>query len=444
MNRLLEDLPISRKQAVSIVEADARANVWDGAIRSGKTISSILRWQMFVADPPPGGQLIMVGRTRDSLARNVIEPMRDPALFGPLAYRVSYTVGAGTANILGRRVYVLGASDVKAEKSLRGLTVAGAYLDEITVIQEDFFKQVLGRMSLDSSKLFGTTNPDSPNHWLKKDYLDRIRSGQLPDWRTWRFTLDDNPALSEEKKNQYKREYTGLWYRRFVLGEWVAADGAVYDSWDETRHVIAWDRLPVMQDVVAVGVDYGTTNPTSAILLGVGVDGVLYLIDEYRYQASSDAARLTDGQLSAQIRTWLAAQHLPPHPATGHVQASAPGAIVVDPAAASFRVQLREDGVLTAAADNDVLYGIRLVSSLLGAGKLRVSTRCTGFLSEVTGYSWDSKATEQGIDAPIKVADHSLDAARYAIATTERRWRPYIDFAAEPRPPNHDREGVTP
>ncbi|MFI6168829.1 PBSX family phage terminase large subunit [Nocardia sp. NPDC051052] len=427
MTRLLDDLPISRKQAVSIVEADGRANIWDGAIRSGKTISSILRWQMFVADPPPGGQLVMVGRTRDSLARNVIEPMLDPALFGPLASRVSYTFGAPFATILGRRVYMLGAHDVAAEKGLRGLTVAGAYVDEITVIEQGFFKQLLGRMSLDDSRLFGTTNPDSPYHWLKQDFLNRITTGELPDWRTWRFTLDDNPALSQTKKDQYKREYTGLWFRRFVQGEWVAAEGAVYDMWEPDRHVVAWDQLPQMAEILALGIDYGTTNPTSAILLGVGVDSRLYLIDEFRHEAASDAARLTDQQLSQRLRTWLPRQHLP-----GTNTIATPEAIIVDPAAASFRVQLLEDDITSHPANNEVLYGIRLLSSLLGADLLRVSDRCTGFIGEVTGYAWDSSATEQGVDAPIKVNDHSLDAARYAITTTERRWRQHVRFDTVP------------
>ncbi|WP_231951341.1 phage terminase large subunit [Nocardia terpenica] len=282
---VLDQLPISRKQAVSIVEAVARCNIWEGAIRSGKTIASILSWLFFLSDPPPGGQFVMVGRTRESLARNVIEPMRDTALFGPLASRVSYTFGAPTATVLGRRVFMLGASDAKAEMSLRGLTVAGAYVDEITVIRPEFFRQLLGRMSLDDARLFGSTNPDNPVHWLKREFLDRIgrtdADGQplLPEWRTWHFELDDNPALSDKRKQQYKREYSGLWYRRFIKGEWVAADGSVFDMWDD--HLVTdWAALPLMQQLIAVGIDYGTTNPTHAVLIGIGVDGILYAVDE--------------------------------------------------------------------------------------------------------------------------------------------------------------------
>lgn len=413
------DLPLSRKQLYSIAEAEARINIWEGAIRSGKTFGSMMRWLMFLSNPPGGGQFVMVGRTRESLARNVISPMQDPDIFGEFADTVHYVTGAPSATILGRRVYMLGASDAKAEKSLRGLTVAGAYADEITVIRSDFFHQLLGRMSVTGAKLFGTTNPDNPMHWLKAEYLDRLH--ELPDWRSWHFTLDDNPALSEDYKNSIKREYTGLWYRRFILGHWVAADGAVYDMWEPSKHVVRWKDLPQMVELFGVGVDYGTTNPTVALLLGVGADGVLYLIDEWSYTPRSDATRWTDAQLSRGLRDWLAEGHLP------YPTRMPPGPVIVDPAAASFRVQLLQDELPTYAAENDVLYGIRTIATLLSTGKLKVTDRCKTFMTEVAGYSWDTQATSEGYDQPIKSADHALDAARYAIVTTEKRWRRYVD-----------------
>ena len=175
MTNALDNLPVSPKQARSIARANARVNLWHGSIRSGKTFASTLRWLTFLANPPRGGQLVMVGRTRDSVARNVIDPLQDPDIYGPqIADQVKYTSGAPFANILGHRVYVLGASDSKAEKTIRGLTLAGAYVDEATVLHEEFFTQLTGRMSVPKAQLFATTNPDSPSHWLKKKYIDKI------------------------------------------------------------------------------------------------------------------------------------------------------------------------------------------------------------------------------------------------------------------------------
>ncbi|KJK50276.1 terminase [Lentzea aerocolonigenes] len=418
----MNDLPLSARQLESLRESTTRVSIWSGAIRSGKTIASLLRWLIYVANAPRGGQLVVVGRTRDSVARNVFAPLQDPSLFGPIADLVHYTPGAPTARILDRVVYVLGASDSKAEKVLRGLTCCGAYVDELTVIAEEFFVQLLGRMSVPGAQLFATTNPDSPAHWVRRRYLDRLDA--LPDWRSFAFTLDDNPALTESYKDSIRREYTGLWFRRFVKGEWVAAEGAVFDMWSPAEHVVPWAELPDMARLLAVGIDYGTTNPTSAILLGEGVDDRLYLVDEWRHDPAHARTRLTDAQLSAGLRDWLTLPHLP------RPSALRPQWIVADPSAASLRVQLHNDGVTTAAADNDVAYGIRVVSSLLAEKRLRVADRCAGFVAEAPGYAWDDKATTKGEDRPIKVADHSLDAGRYAITTTENLWRATLALAA--------------
>lgn len=389
---------LSDKQFASVRDSDGRVNLWHGSIRSGKTIGSLLRWLLFVAaNITKSGDLVMFGRTRDSVWRNCIGPMQDPNLFGPIAAQVRGNYGAPTVTILGRRVYVIGAHDVQAELVLRGLTVLGAYGDEITTIPEGFFLQMLGRMSTPWSRLFGTTNPDSPGHWLKK-MIDRA----LPDWRVFHFVIDDNPSLLSSYVEAIKREYTGLWYRRFILGEWVVAEGAVYDSWDE-RMVVDPVDIPPMEHVLNVGVDYGTTNATAGILLGLA-EGKLWLLDEWA--PKSDAGRsLTDAEQSASFRAWLPSRPVESwrHPAWVHV----------DPAAASFRLQLFQDGVSNvAAAWNDVLPGIRMAASLMATDRLRVSSSCANFRSEVAGYSWDPKATERGEDAPIKTNDHfCLDGA---------------------------------
>ncbi|MDQ8040657.1 PBSX family phage terminase large subunit [Cellulosimicrobium sp. XJ-DQ-B-000] len=423
---------LSPKQYDFLTTSDATVNVLDGSIRSGKTIVSLLRWYGFMARAPRGGELVMIGRTRDAIFRNVIKPMQDESLFGPLAATVKYTNGAPTATILGRTVHIIGASDAKAEKSIRGMTVAGAYVDEITVIPEEFFTQLLGRMSVAGAKLFGTTNPDSPAHWFKAKFLNKIglrdAEGQpvLPGWKYWHFVMDDNPSLTEDYKRRKRAEFTGLWFRRFILGEWVAAEGAIYDTWDPDRHVIPFDNLPNLRDLVAIGVDYGTTNATAALLLGITAElnPRLVFVDEWRYQAGENGARWTDAQLSTGLRDWMASISIP-----GQPHLTTPSWVFLDPAAASFRVQLGADGLQTFAAENDVKYGIQTFASLLGADRLIVTDRCPDLIREIPGYSWDDKAALRGEDKPVKVDDHSLDAARYAVTTTERHWRQYINLA---------------
>lgn len=402
-------------QISSAVNATERVNLWTGSIRSGKTIASLLTWLDYVASAPYGGELVMVGRTRDSLARNVFGPLQDTTLFGQLAKQISYTAGAPSGKILGRTIHCLGASDARSEMVLRGLTVAGAYVDEVTLITEAFWNTLIGRMSVMGAKLFGTTNPDGPSHWLKRQVIDR--AAELG-YRVFHFVLADNEHLARTNPAyvaQIMREYTGLWYRRFILGEWVQAEGAVFDMWDVDLHVIKAADLPEMAAVIALGIDYGTTNPTRGLMLGLGAGDKpkLYGIDEWAPE------RATDAGLSDSLRRWLQTR---PNEAW-----RAPQWIAVDPAAASFKLQLFNDGIGNVVnARNDVLAGIRTVASLLATGNLIVSDACQHLIEQLPGYAWDPKATARGLDEPIKKDDHEVDALRYAVHTTRTLWRDHI------------------
>lgn len=409
----LANLALSPRQIESCVHSDARVNLWEGSIRSGKTIASLLRWLRFVATAPRGGELVVFGRTRDAIARNVFGPLTDPSLFGPLAAMVKYTAGAPTASILGRRIHVIGTSDASAAKVIQGLTVAGAYGDEVSLISESFWTMMIGRMSVPGAQLFGTTNPDGPAHWLKRQVIDR--AGELG-YRIFRFRLDDNAWLTANNPEyvaQIKREYVGLWYRRYILGEWVQAEGAVYDMWDPARHVVRADALPVMERVLSLGVDHGTTNPTRGLLVGMA-ERRLWVLDEW-----APATGLTDGAQSQLLRSWLGGREPEPW--------RRPEWVYVDPAAASFKMQLFHDGMTNVAnAHNDVLAGIRTVASLLGTDRLQVSDACTRLIDQIPGYTWDPKATAKGIDAPLKADDHEADALRYGVHSPRVLWRSHI------------------
>ncbi|MGW8762359.1 PBSX family phage terminase large subunit [Streptomyces sp. NPDC055815] len=407
-------LPLSRKQVDSIVEARAFQNIWEGSVRSGKTIASLLAWLGFVADRPEGGELVMVGRTRDSLARNVFGPLTDPSVFGPLTRDIHYTSGAPTANVLGVTVHCLGANDAQAEPKVRGLTCAGAYVDELTTLPRTFYDQLNARCSVEGSKIYGTTNPDNPQHWARQEYLLRPRETRL---KSWHFQMDDNPGLSEAYKARTKASYRGLFYKRNVLGLWVMAEGAIYEAWDEATHVV--DELPAMRRYW-LGMDYGTVNPTSVILLGLGDDGRLYACAEWRHDSRKAMRQMTDAQYSEAIGAWIRDQRVTPEWS------------FIDPSAASFIAQAFGDRTLPniARAQNEVVDGIRSVASLLAAGLLRVHRSCTGLIEEMPGYVWDEKAAALGEDKPVKIADHSVDALRYAVHSTAHEWRHLLALAA--------------
>lgn len=413
---------LSPTQLCSLREADGVVNIWHGSVRSGKTIASIIRWLVFVETAPTLGELVMVGRTRDTVWRNVILPMQDKAVVGErFASAVEGNFGSASIKIFGRRVHVLGANDSASEFTIRGMTVAGAYVDEITTLVEMFFSQLLTRMSVHGAKLFGTTNPDNPQHWLKAKFLDRVTNPKTADdeylaltWRLWHFRLDDNTALTEDYKAQLKAQFpSGLFHRRYILGEWVQAEGAIYDMWDEDRHLIDPGDLPPMERVLTMGLDYGTTNQTAGIIIGIS-GGTLYALDEWAPKVAAGRS-LSDAEQSLALREWL-----PRRPVEAWRN---PEWIHLDPAAASLRQQMFNDGITNVMpAWNTVLNGIRQVGSLLAMDRLKISRACVNLIREIPGYVWDEKKT----DTPVKVNDHFVDALRYGVHSTSPVWRPHI------------------
>lgn len=441
-------VPLVGKQRSSVELATARLNVWDGSVRSSKTISSLIAWLLYVRTGP-AGNLLMVGRTERTLKRNVIDPLVE--MLGER--RCRYVAGSGELWLLGRRVYIAGANDERAQEKIRGLTLVGAYVDEASTLPESFWAMLLTRLSIEGARLFATTNPDSPNHWLKRDYLDRARLWLRHDGRVetdgrddrldlarFSFQLADNPTLSAKYVADLAKEFTGLWRLRFIQGLWVLAEGAIYDGFDPTvggRHVVA--ELPAVERWW-LGVDYGTTNPFVALLVGVGVDERLYVAREWRWDSRRERRQLTDAHYSASVRYWLDSLGRPRVEGAAAELAGAdqPDRLFVDPSAASFIVQLYGDGWAGVhGADNAVADGIRSVASLLGVGRLRIHQSCGGLVDEMIGYVWDPKASEDGVDKPVKVNDHGPDALRYAVMGTRRVWRNWlaVPFDDE-RPPD--------
>ncbi|HZY75391.1 MAG TPA: phage terminase large subunit, partial [Jatrophihabitantaceae bacterium] len=337
--------------------------------------------------------------------------------------------GDGLVWICGREIMLIGANNEQARTKIQGLTLIGAYVDEASTLPESYFNMLYSRLSLAGARMWLTSNPEGPGHWLLVKWLQRARLWIDRDGREHRndapdalnlhrvtFRLDDNPNLDPEYVADLKKSYTGLWYRRYIGAEWVAADGAVYDCWEQTRHVIAHRDLPKMSRYLGVGLDYGTTNPSAGILLGLGVDRRLYAVDEWWLRKPADAPGYAPGQQSESLRAWLAG--LP----------ALPEWVILDPSAAPLKVQLGQDGVEHLIdADNHVTYGIATVSTLLATASLRISDRCVNLIRELPSYSWDDKATAKGIDAPVKINDHAADALRYAVTTTESLWRGNID-----------------
>ena len=395
------------KQLDSYWESTARINLWHGSVRSGKTVASIIRWLDFIAREAPDGPLLMTGKTMTTLKRNILVPMGEILGRTYLTYRKEI-------DALGRTIYLEGANDEGSEAKIRGETLAGHYGDEVTLWPKSYFNMALSRMSLTGAKGFFTTNPDSPNHWLRSEYLNRIDELNM---RAFHFQLEDNPHLDPMFVEDLRREYTGLWYRRFILGQWVMAEGAVYDMFDEARHALSDAEIPY-GDMIRywISCDYGTVNPTVFLLVGQAKNGAMYVIDEYRWDSAQEGRQKTDVEYVHDFQEFA--------------QGINYSKFFIPTDATSFALQAVKSGVNHVTAPNmDVLDGIRNVSTLFSNDLLFLhKERCRPTINEIEGYVWDSDAQEKGKDVPLKVDDHGPDALRYAIRNTRRYWYPYVTW----------------
>jgi PBSX family phage terminase large subunit len=384
-------MPTSPKQDQSFCEATHRFNIWVGAVRSGKTHASIERFIEDLKNGPPGDAMI-IGVNRTSIQRNLLVH-----LYKRLGFPCP-TEKASKVNLYGRNVWIVGAPDISAVSTIQGSTLALAYIDEATNIPEPFWKMLESRLSVPGAKLLATANPNGPAHWLKKEYLDKPGLDLI----CWNFNLDDNPVLDEVFKAQLKASYTGMWYKRFILGEWSLAHGAIYDNYD---HYNEYENDFPSPNYYIVGVDYGTTNATAAVLCAISPRSwpQIRIEAEYYYDSAKRGRSKTDQELVADIKDFVSYKNV--------------SAIYVDPAAASFKIALRQSDLPVLDANNDVLLGIKICSKFIGGKNIVIHKGCTTLREHLQSYAWDSKAADRGEDKPVKQNDHILDAMRYAVCS---------------------------
>lgn len=375
-----------------------RINLLEGSVSSGKTWISLVLWAFWVASMPQDKLYLMCAKSLTTLKRNCLILLQE--LVGERNF--TFSIPAKEGILFGRQVLFEGANDARSESKIRGMTLQGAYCDELTQFPEDFFAMLLSRLRVSKAKLFATTNPDNPNHWLMQSYIKR--ADEL-DFLDVKFTIDDNTTLPSDYVENIKQEYTGVFYDRFILGDWVVADGLVYDFFNESMIVddIPWQAL--QRGRWFISVDYGTVNPTSAGLWCLW-RGTAYRAGEYYYDSRKPGNhQRTDEEHYAGLEELAGDKKI--------------DRIVVDPSAASFKETIRRHGRFAVwDADNSVLDGIRLTASLLQAGRILIHRDCKGLLSEIAAYRWD---TEASMDTVIKEADHACDDMRYFCSTIMAR-----------------------
>ena len=377
-------------------DAHKEAIVCDGAVRSGKTMAMGLSFFLWASTCFDHQKFGVCGKTISSLRRNVLSEIL-PRLEGLGAtWKEKRTENLVTVRFLGKenQFYIFGGRDESSASLIQGITFAGILLDEVALMPRSFVEQACARCSVSGSRLWFNCNPAGPSHWFYKTW---ILEAEKRNCLRLHFTMEDNPSLTPRIRERYQKLYTGVFYRRFILGQWAQAEGRVYDFF-EPEMVKKAPEGPYEKWYVSC--DYGTVNPTSMGLWGKQ-GATWYRVKEFYFSSREKQRQMTDEEYAAALSDLVGQRHIT--------------AVIVDPSAASFIEVLRRRGWAVRKADNDVLSGIRLTSDCLKDGRIVICEGCSDCIREMDEYVWDLSGGSK--DRVRKEHDHAMDDMRYFAST---------------------------
>ena len=371
------------------------AIVCDGAVRSGKTMAMGMGFFLWAMASFHGQRFALCGKTIAALRRNVLAELL-PRLEGlGVRWKEKRTENKLVLTFSGHQneFYIFGGRDESSASLIQGMTLAGVLMDEVALMPKSFVEQACARCSVTGSRLWFNCNPAGPTHWF---YRQWILGAEERNCLRLHFTMEDNPALDEGIKKRYQRMYSGVFYRRFILGQWAQAEGRVYDFFEPEMA----GKIPESCDKWYVSCDYGTVNPTSMGLWGRS-GGIWYRVKEFYFNSRTQMRQMTDEEYARELEKLVGDRKVT--------------AVIVDPSAASFIEVLRRHGFRVQKANNDVLGGIRLTSDLLKQGKIVICEGCEDCLREMEEYVWD--LSSGSCDKVRKEHDHAMDDMRYFVST---------------------------
>lgn len=378
-----------------------RINILDGSVRSGKTWISLVLWAFWVATMPKDANYLMTAKTLTALQRNCLDLLVQ--LVGRRNF--SYSLPKKEGVLFGRRIYLEGVNDARSESKIRGLTLTGAYCDELTLFTEDFFAMLLSRLSMPGAKLFGTTNPDNPHHWLKKNYLDRADELDL---LSMKFLIDDNTFLNAEYVSNIKQEYVGVFYDRFIMGKWVAADGVIYPQFADNNSIFITNEMPNVA-FASIGVDFGGDKSANAFVCNGYTKGLKEVItlDEDYIKEGITPEKLYDRFIQFVLR--LRAKGILVYEAYCD---SAESTLIHGLRAAVNRAGLAID--IKKARKGPIIDRIRFYNVIMAQGRYKVMSHCKHLIEALSSAVWDDKKQEDTRLDDGNMNVDSLDALEYS------------------------------
>ncbi|WP_407391610.1 PBSX family phage terminase large subunit [Carnobacterium jeotgali] len=366
----------------------------NGAKRSGKTVINNdlflmelkrvrkVADELGIAEP----MYILAGVSSSTIQKNVLQE-----LYNKYGIEPKYDKH-GNFRLFGVKVVQAYTGSIAGVGAVRGMTSFGAYINEASLSNREVFAEIISRCSGDGARIICDTNPDNPEHWLKKEYIDKSHTNS--NILSFHFMLDDNTFLSDRYRNNIKDATpSGMFYDRDIKGLWVSGEGVVYPDFDRSKHYVQSYDLPEIQTYYC-GVDWGYEHWGSIVVMGETFDGDIYLIEEVAAQHE-------------EIDYWVGIAK--------DIQSRYGKRIpfYADSARPEHVARFSREGLKTQNAKKAVLSGIEEVAKRIKANTFFVvEDGVTKFRDEIYQYIWNKKTGE-----PVKENDDVLDAVRYAIYT---------------------------
>lgn len=404
---------LSKKQLEFIANATSKWNIAHGAVRTGKTVGSLFGY-MHAINECPDSQIFMVGHSSETIYQNAVRLILESPQFAIFRPFCTWMPGKRQLKIRDKTIQILGAKDEGAIGQFQGKTMSLCYCDEMTLYPDSIIDMIDTRLSNPWSKGYATMNPSYPTHKIKQ-WIDMGIAGDK-NYYSLHFTLDDNPYVDESYKLRIRNSLSGLFFKRNYLGLWCMAEGAIFDFFDRSIHVLP--KPPRAAEYWIAGIDYGVSNAFACTLIGVSTGKYtqtgkcLWVEKEYYWDCKKTGRQKLNSEFANDIEAFLepySVRH-----------------IYIDPSALSMKLELRRRGLHVIEANNDVVNGIEYMTSEMSIGNLFILKDCPNLIREIENYVWDTKKSQQGEDAPVKKGDHAIDSLRYCLATHKvNTYQPY-------------------
>lgn len=393
---------------------DLNGVIAEGAIRTGKTIIMGLSFILWSMQKSSDINYAICGKTVASTRRNIIEPLIE--MLKQRKFKVIDRKTEGKLIVIKNNnkntYYIFGGKDEGSASLIQGITLGGVLFDEVALMPRSFVEQAMARCSVDGSKYWFNCNPEGPQHWF---YVEHILKWKERKYIRIHFCLEDNPSLSKERIDNYKSLYTGIFYKRFILGEWAFANGIVYDMVTDENFYYNSNRKSVVPIKIIendikpyYGVDFGTANPQVYLEVYKYVDYAkkemcFYVENEYYWNSRKKLMQKTPDEYVSDFNNWCKEFSY----------------LIIDPSATPLKAAHRKYGHNVINAKNNVEEGIIGLSTLFANKMIKINKdNCPNLCAELGLYRWNEKKLNNGVEEVSKENDHCCDALRYAIMTS--------------------------